>query len=82
MAVEALPLHLEPHPDISQDGVFTFLTNLNSFSYVERKNPLAVVRAFKAAFDKGKQRGSPHYQDLEQEPSVECFSGRRLARYR
>jgi glycosyltransferase involved in cell wall biosynthesis len=52
MAVEGLPLHLEPHPSLSQGGAFTFLTTFDSFSYVERKNPLAVVRAFKAAFDK------------------------------
>lgn len=52
MAVEDLPLHLGPHPEYSQGGAFTFLTTFDSFSYVERKNPLAVVRAFKAAFDK------------------------------
>ncbi|KAA0113762.1 glycosyltransferase family 1 protein [Methylobacterium sp. P1-11] len=52
MAVENLPPHLEPHRDFCQDGVFTFLTTFDSFSFVERKNPLAAVRAFKAAFDK------------------------------
>ncbi|WP_331326174.1 glycosyltransferase family 4 protein [Methylobacterium fujisawaense] len=52
MAVESLPPHLKPHPDLCQDGVFTFLTTFDSFSFAERKNPLAAVRAFQAAFDK------------------------------
>ncbi len=32
--------------------MFTFLTTFDSFSFAERKNPLAVVRAFQAAFHK------------------------------
>ncbi len=52
MAVEDLPTHLKPHPNLFKGGAFTFLTTFDSFSFVERKNPLAVVRAFKEAFDK------------------------------
>ncbi|KST59838.1 hypothetical protein AO398_16305 [Methylobacterium sp. GXS13] len=51
MAVEDLPSQLKPF-DLRRDGVFTFLTTFDSFSFVERKNPLATVRAFQAAFDK------------------------------
>lgn len=52
MAVEDLPPNLKPHPDFCQDGAFTFLTTFDSFSFAERKNPLAVVRAFQAAFER------------------------------
>ncbi|MBA7558515.1 MULTISPECIES: glycosyltransferase [unclassified Methylobacterium] len=52
MAVEDLPPGLRPHPSFLQDEVFTFLTTFDSFSFAERKNPLAVVRAFQAAFHK------------------------------
>lgn len=51
MAVEDLPPHLAPQHDLHQNGAFTFLTTFDSFSFVERKNPLATVRAFKEAFD-------------------------------
>jgi glycosyltransferase involved in cell wall biosynthesis len=55
MAVESLP---EPaklnrgHFGISESG-FVFLTTFDSFSFVERKNPLGVIRAFQAAFSDG-----------------------------
>lgn len=52
MAVENLPPHLKTHPDLCQDGAFTFLTTFDSFSFAERKNPLAAVHAFQSAFDK------------------------------
>lgn len=51
MAVEELPDDLKPHPEFFQDGVFTFLTTFDSFSFAERKNPLAAIRAFQAAFE-------------------------------
>lgn len=56
MAVENLPPHLKPHPDLCQDGAFTFLTTFDSFSFAERKNPLAAVRAFQSAFDKNNRQ--------------------------
>ena len=52
MAVEALP---EPST-LSfgrfglQEGSFAFLATFDSFSFIERKNPLGVIRAFEAAF--------------------------------
>ncbi|GJE52626.1 hypothetical protein GOFOIKOB_5699 [Methylobacterium tardum] len=52
MAVEDLPPDLRPHLGFRQDGVFTFLTTFDSFSFAERKNPLAVIRAFQAAFER------------------------------
>jgi glycosyltransferase involved in cell wall biosynthesis len=52
MAVEDLPLNLKPHDGFHWDGKFTFLTTFDSFSFAERKNPLAAVRAFQSAFDK------------------------------
>ena len=58
MAVEDLPPHLTPHTDLCQEGVFTFLTTFDSFSFAERKNPLAAVRAFQAAFDKNNREVS------------------------
>ncbi|WP_267360215.1 MULTISPECIES: glycosyltransferase [unclassified Methylobacterium] len=55
MAVEDLPLSLKPHPYLCHDRTFTFLTTFDSFSFVERKNPIAVVRAFQEAFDRENQ---------------------------
>ena len=55
MAVEDLPRHLETQNKFLQNDKFTFLTTFDSFSYAERKNPLAAVRAFQAAFDKENQ---------------------------
>ena len=51
MAVEDLPPGLPSRASAPGKGTFTFLTTFDSFSFVERKNPLAVVRAFRAAFD-------------------------------
>ena len=36
------------------DGRFIFLVVLDAYSYLERKNPLAAVRAFKRAFPQGR----------------------------
>lgn len=55
MAVEDLPPNLRPHPSFHREGQFSFLTTFDSFSFAERKNPLGVVRAFQAAFDKDNQ---------------------------
>lgn len=52
MAVEELPPNLKPHPKFCHGGAFTFLATFDSFSFAERKNPLAAVRAFQAAFDR------------------------------
>ncbi|MBN8943049.1 MAG: glycosyltransferase family 4 protein [Rhizobiales bacterium] len=38
------------------DGVFYFLFTFDYFSFPARKNPLAVLRAFQAAFPRGDQR--------------------------
>ena len=32
------------------EGAFVFLSTFNSFSFIERKNPLAVIKAFREAF--------------------------------
>jgi glycosyltransferase involved in cell wall biosynthesis len=52
MAVEQLPN--VPKADLRKFGVkdddVVFLTTFDSFSFIERKNPIAVVEAFKAAF--------------------------------
>jgi glycosyltransferase involved in cell wall biosynthesis len=50
---------VQPLPDITgatweefglEGGPFTFLTTFDSFSYVQRKNPVGVIRAFQLAF--------------------------------
>ena len=52
MAVEAIP----PGAPLPRsyfglpEGVFVFLTTFDSFSFIERKNPLGVIKAFRAAF--------------------------------
>lgn len=51
MAVEDLPHDVSAGGTNRKKDTFTFLTTFDSFSFVERKNPLAVVRAFRAAFD-------------------------------
>ncbi len=55
MAVEALP-QVEPTSraelDLEED-CFVFLTTFDSFSFIERKNPLGVVLAFRRAFPLG-----------------------------
>lgn len=58
MAVEALP---EVAPvaldDLGLDGDETvFLTTFDSFSFIERKNPLAAIEAFRLAFPAGTER--------------------------
>ena len=55
MAVEALP-DVAPMPrDLLglEDGPFVFLTTFDSFSFIERKNPLGVIQAFRRAFPLG-----------------------------
>ena len=55
MAVEALPeLALVSHESLGPaPGDFVFLATFDSFSFIERKNPLGLLRAFQAAFPIG-----------------------------
>ena len=55
MAVEILP-DVAPMPrDLIglENGPFVFLTTFDSFSFIERKNPLGVIQAFRRAFPLG-----------------------------
>ncbi len=55
MAVEALPSVETMSRDVIgiADNHFMFLTTFDSFSFVERKNPIAVLEAFRRAFPLG-----------------------------
>lgn len=62
MAIEAVTpvdrtqgkLFLQQRTGIQSDE-FTFMAAFDSFSFIQRKNPQAVVRAFKIAFSKGER---------------------------
>jgi len=55
MAVEKLPI--KPVADRAKFGlppnIFLFLTTFDSFSFIQRKNPLAAIESFKTAFPLG-----------------------------
>ena len=55
MAVEPLPhVAATPRAELDLDEeCFVFLTTFDSFSFIERKNPLGVVEAFRLAFPLG-----------------------------
>ena len=55
MAVEALPDVAPMSRDLIglENGPFVFLTTFDSFSFIERKNPLGAIQAFRRAFPLG-----------------------------
>ena len=55
MAVEPLPkVEATPRAELDLDeDCFIFLTTFDSFSFIERKNPLGVIEAFRLAFPLG-----------------------------
>ncbi len=58
MAVESLPEAMALGREalgLDADS-FVFLTTFNSFSFIERKNPLGVIDAFRRAFPEGDER--------------------------
>ena len=57
MAVEALPrVDATPRSELDLDrDSFVFLTTFDSFSFIERKNPLGVLESFRRAFPKGSE---------------------------
>ncbi len=80
MAVEALP---DAAPaSLSQYGIpeggTVFLTTFDSFSFIERKNPIATIEAFLAAFPDRRQNATLIIKTLEQDPCPRSASGRAL----
>ena len=58
MAVEPLPearTTSRASLGLDEDG-FVFLTTFDSFSFIERKNPLGVIEAFRRAFPRGDEK--------------------------